>query len=343
MSAKPPLVLVQGAPGSGKTTLARELARTLRLPFISRDGLKEAMSEYARFESLADSERFGLGVVGVFYCVAAELTRGGSGAVLDSAFPRGMAERELAPALAASTPVQVYCDVPTALCAERYVARLERGERHACHFEAERIERVRSGARVVDWTLFEPLEIDAPLLRVDTTSGFRPDLDSIATFVREATAQPTEIVYPKKTMAAGALLFDARGHLLLVKPTYRDHWSIPGGVIEEGESPRSGCAREVREEIGLDVTPGPMLVVDYPSVSSAPTGRETVQFLFEGGELSAQQIAAIKLPPAELSAFRFVPVEEAPALLRPRLARRLPHALRAREGGGAVYVEDGAQ
>jgi len=65
--------------------------------------------------------------------------------------------------------------------------------------------------------------------------------------------------------------------------------------------------------------------------------------LFEGGILTAEQIESIELPPAELSAYRFVPVEAAQTLLNPRLARRLLPALRAREGGGALYVEDGAQ
>jgi hypothetical protein len=102
-----------------------------------------------------------------------------------------MAERELAPALALSAPVQVYCDLPTELCASRYVARFERGERHACHFDAEPIERARSGARVVDWSVFGPLEIDAPLLRVDTTSRYRPELDAIVAFVRRAAAPAT--------------------------------------------------------------------------------------------------------------------------------------------------------
>ena len=283
MSAKPPLVIVQGAPGSGKSTLARSLATTLRLPLISRDELKEAMREYAPFESLADSERFGLGVVGIFYRVAAELVRGGSGAVLDSAFRRGMAEQELAPALAASIPVQVYCDVPPERCVERYAARFERGERHACHFDAERIERVRSGTRVVDWSRFEPLELDAPLLRVDTTSGYQPDFNAIVAFVRDAMGQPAEVVYPKKTIAGGALFFNAQGRLLIVKPTYRGHWSIPGGVVEEGESPRAGCTREVWEEIGLHVTLGPLLVLDATSTGTAPSGRETLQLLFDGG------------------------------------------------------------
>jgi ADP-ribose pyrophosphatase YjhB (NUDIX family) len=145
--------------------------------------------------------------------------------------------------------------------------------------------------------------------------------------------------YPKKQMGAGALFFNAARELLLVKPTYRDHWSIPGGVVEAGESPRQGCLREVREEIGLNVTLGPLLVVDYTSLATAP--REALQFLFHGGTLDDAAIAAITLPLEELSAFRFAAVSDALALLNPRIAKRLPYALRAIAGGGATYLEDG--
>src|SRR6202042_1722416 len=51
--------------------------------------------------------------------------------------------------------------------------------------------------------------------------------------------------------AAGALFTDDAGRVLLVKPNYRDHWSLPGGILEEGEPPHEACRREVLEELGL--------------------------------------------------------------------------------------------
>src|SRR4051794_41118953 len=90
---------------------------------------------------------------------------------------------------------------------------------------------------------------------------------------------------PRKRMAAGALFFDGRGRLLVVKPTYRsdDWYSIPGGVVEEDESPKAGCAREVREELGLEVPIGALLAVDYRPQEGQVT--ENLQFVFAGGVL----------------------------------------------------------
>jgi 8-oxo-dGTP diphosphatase len=42
----------------------------------------------------------------------------------------------------------------------------------------------------------------------------------------------------------------ATGRVLLVKPTYRDHWALPGGYLEAGEYPQDGCARELHEGLG---------------------------------------------------------------------------------------------
>ena len=62
---------------------------------------------------------------------------------------------------------------------------------------------------------------------------------------------------------AAAIITAPSGDVLLVKPNYRDHWSLPGGILEDGEAPHEGCAREVREEIGLSMPVGPLLAVAW--------------------------------------------------------------------------------
>jgi 8-oxo-dGTP pyrophosphatase MutT (NUDIX family) len=54
--------------------------------------------------------------------------------------------------------------------------------------------------------------------------------------------------------AAAALIFDTNGRVLLMREGYgRKRYGLPGGVIEEGETPRAAAVREVKEELGLDV------------------------------------------------------------------------------------------
>ena len=74
---------------------------------------------------------------------------------------------------------------------------------------------------------------------------------------------------PTMFAAAAGLFTSADGRMLLVKPNYRNHWSLPGGILEHGEPPHEGCRREVKEELGLDITPGRLLVV---GLGRAPCG-----------------------------------------------------------------------
>ena len=145
---------------------------------------------------------------------------------------------------------------------------------------------------------------------------------------------------PKKRMSSGAIFFNEEGHLLIVKPTYREYWLIPGGATEEDESPRAGCIREVKEEINLDVVPDRLLCVDYMSRDNEKN--ESVHFIFYGGMLTPQRIGAIHLPAEELSEYRFAPLEEALSLLSPRLARRIPACLQALKANTTAYLENGS-
>ncbi|WP_335341674.1 NUDIX hydrolase, partial [Pseudofrankia sp. EUN1h] len=57
---------------------------------------------------------------------------------------------------------------------------------------------------------------------------------------------------PRKRMAAAVVLVDDGGRVLLVRPTYRPGWDLPGGVIEQDEAPRAAARRELVEELSLD-------------------------------------------------------------------------------------------
>src|SRR5688500_12948473 len=87
----------------------------------------------------------------------------------------------------------------------------------------------------------------------------------------------------KKRMGAGALFLDEQGRVLLVNPTYKPQWEIPGGIVELNESPRQAAAREVEEELGLVKPLARLLSVSYSPNTS--TRIEGLMFIFYGGVL----------------------------------------------------------
>ena len=143
----------------------------------------------------------------------------------------------------------------------------------------------------------------------------------------------------RKIMGAGALFFNEDKQLLIVKPTYQDGWSIPGGVVDENESPLEACIREVKEEIGLDVEIKKFLCVHYLSATSDRP--ENVQFLFYGGVLTPKEIEKIILQPDELSEYKFLEVNEALALFREVASKRFAEAVKSISNNTtSLYLED---
>ncbi|MFE9626736.1 NUDIX domain-containing protein [Streptomyces sp. NPDC006527] len=145
-----------------------------------------------------------------------------------------------------------------------------------------------------------------------------------------------KIAHPR--MAAGALFFDARGRVLMVEPTYKDYWDIPGGYVETGESPFQAASREVREELGITPTLSRLLAVDW-----APNATEgdKVLYLFDGGQLAPETVAGIRPQAEELKGITFVDPSDIADRTIPRLARRILAAIEARAESAPVYLEHG--
>lgn len=137
--------------------------------------------------------------------------------------------------------------------------------------------------------------------------------------------------------SSGALIRDTRGRILVLKPTYKSGWTIPGGVMEaNGETPWAACQREVREETGLIVTTGRLVALDTrPAKTRKAMG---LRFLFDCGMVSDAQAASITVQASELSEFAFVEPAEALTRLRPAVSRRVAAALAAPH---CCYLEDG--
>ncbi|MEU6658206.1 NUDIX hydrolase [Streptomyces sp. NPDC046821] len=147
---------------------------------------------------------------------------------------------------------------------------------------------------------------------------------------------------PRVLCGAAALFRDAEGRLLIVEPNYRDGWALPGGTVESdaGETPRQGARRETAEEIGLDVTLGRLLAVDWvPGTTVRPP---LVAYLYDGGVLDEDRFKAIKLQEEELLSWRLVERAELDAYLPGGLGRRVNAALDVlEEGRGAAELENG--
>ena len=164
----PLVILVNGLPATGKTTLAQRLATDLRLPLLAKDAIKETLFDTLGWSDRAWSRRLGAATIALLYTLLEEQLRAGRPCVVECNFVPDRDTRrwrDLAQTYP-FTPFQILCvsDGPTLYA--RYCDRARSDERHPGHVETLNLEEHRElllGGRI------EPLDICGVLYELDTT------------------------------------------------------------------------------------------------------------------------------------------------------------------------------
>jgi len=112
------------------------------------------------------------------------------------------------------------------------------------------------------------------------------------------------IVFPTKRMSVAALILNNKDELLIVKPSYRDGWLLPGGIVEKDESPSEACKREVKEELGVIVNLTELVLLDY--TEKCNKYEEGFHIIFRCEDFTEENASNLKLKSDELSEYTFV-------------------------------------
>ena len=101
----------------------------------------------------------------------------------------------------------------------------------------------------------------------------------------------------KRAASAAVVVYDGEGNVLVVKASYKQHWGLPGGIIDAGETPRMAAVREVQEETGLTIDPDKLqfsMVLDRISAVG-----QTYQFVFDY-QAAPEELAVIAIDQHEI-------------------------------------------
>ncbi|HEX3932781.1 MAG TPA: GNAT family N-acetyltransferase [Nocardioides sp.] len=178
----------------------------------------------------------------------------------------------------------------------------------------------------------------------------RPDATGMVILSRLATDTPTSepegfrallnSFLPRKRAISQLLLRDRAGRVLICRLTYKNDWDLPGGVVEVGESPQLAATREVKEELGLDIEAGPLLLTDW----LPPWGGwdDAVCLVFDGGEHDASLTDGIVKQAREIREAEFATPEQVHERCADFTSRRIGSALASlADGAHPAYVESG--
>ena len=128
----------------------------------------------------------------------------------------------------------------------------------------------------------------------------------------------------RKKVSAGGIAFDTDGRILLVNPSYKARWDLPGGILEAGEDPITGLRREIREELGVDCRVGALRAVDYGA--SDWEGAEIIMLTFLV-ELDGKSPADFDFSDGEITEVAYHDPQVALTMVTPRMTDRLRVAL----------------
>lgn len=115
---------------------------------------------------------------------------------------------------------------------------------------------------------------------------------------------------PRKVVAASVLVADAQRRILVVFDSFRQQWTLPGGLVDPDELPSDGAAREAAEEGGVDVTIGALLGI------FCHAHPDRLHLVYEG-LLRSPTPRPIPLHPHEVDEARWIELDEASQMLPP--------------------------
>jgi 8-oxo-dGTP pyrophosphatase MutT (NUDIX family) len=144
---------------------------------------------------------------------------------------------------------------------------------------------------------------------------------------------------PRKRAISQLLVRDESARVLLCQLTYKQDWDLPGGVVEVGESPQVAAGREVEEELGLTLVPGPLLLTDWLPPWSG--WDDALCLVFDGGVRPASLLEQMVRQEREIRTAEFCTLEQVNERCADFTARRVHSALASLDGRGASYTESG--
>lgn len=172
---RPTLIVVTGPAGSGKTTLAHELAKAVGCPVVSRDEIKEGMVFSHPGFVASHSDELTVRTYGLFFETIGLLLRSEVTLVAEAAFQHRLWAQGLEPLADLANLRIVRCLVSDAVARERQQHRLTTQVTRAAHADAEHLQAAAP---------FDPIHLAAPTLDVDTSADWQPGLTELVEFCR---------------------------------------------------------------------------------------------------------------------------------------------------------------
>jgi predicted kinase len=165
------IIIFTGLPGTGKTTLSRQVAEALNIPLIAKDDIKEIMYDKIGWSDKAYSAKLAHATFGIMDYITEQHLKTGISIALESNYSPKLANerfQEWQQTYGCSI-TQVVCRTDIDVLARRYFER-QHTDRHPGHNDTGTIEEYRASfLQRIENEENQPLAVDGPVRIVDTT------------------------------------------------------------------------------------------------------------------------------------------------------------------------------
>lgn len=176
----PLLIVITGRPASGKTTLAHILSKEIRFPLLSRDELKEGYINSTGVHHNQSVNSVDWHIYETFFETIDLLISRGVSLIVEAAFQHKLWKPKLSDFLEKADVRIIVCEINPALAKIRFAKRLLNDPNRKKYHGDKPGEKLISMIET-----YEQINIDTPILDVDTTSNYNPGIKKIISFIKQ--------------------------------------------------------------------------------------------------------------------------------------------------------------
>jgi predicted kinase len=181
------LIVFTGLPGTGKTTLSKQVAEVLNIPLIAKDAIKEIMYDHIGWSDKAFSAKLAHATFGIMEHITEQELKTGHSLVLESNYSPKLASEQfqLWQKEYDCTIIQIVCRTDIDVLAHRYFDR-QQTDRHPGHNDTGTVKSCREDFRHrIENREDQPLDVRGGVKVVDTTDFSTVDVNEIVDWIKE--------------------------------------------------------------------------------------------------------------------------------------------------------------
>ncbi len=177
------LIIINGHPATGKTTIAKQISSELKIPLVTRDAIKELIFDNVGIKDREWSKKVGGASYDIFFHLIDELLKNNKDLIIDSPLKAEFDNQRFQDLQKKynTQMTQILCYADGQVLLDRFIKRSNSDERHPGHVDHNNTEEFKEGLLKGKRPA---LDLEGKIFEVDTTDFSKIDLTEIINYLK---------------------------------------------------------------------------------------------------------------------------------------------------------------